>query len=65
MALTDNRWFVLVLKHVDSMLEFGRGRECPLFGGVIDIGKRLAHRLPSLPHRRVFALQTSTGAATT
>jgi hypothetical protein len=40
MSLTDNHWFKLVRGHIDSMLEFGRGSGTPLFGGVIDIGKR-------------------------
>ncbi len=42
MSLTENRWFRLVKQHIDSMLEFGRGPESPLFGGVIDIGSRRA-----------------------
>lgn len=42
MPLADNRWFSLVRTHIDSMLEFGRGPDSPLFGGVIDLGKRRA-----------------------
>jgi hypothetical protein len=40
MSLEGNRWFGIVRRHIDSMLEFGRAPECPLFGGVIDAGKR-------------------------
>jgi len=42
MSLTENRWFTIVRQHIDSMLEFGRGPDSPLFGGVIDIGMRRA-----------------------
>ena len=40
MSLIDNHWFKLAKTHLDSMLEFGRGKDSPLFGGVIDIGRR-------------------------
>jgi len=36
MTLQNNRYFQIVREHIDHMLEFGRGEDCPLFGGVID-----------------------------
>ncbi len=36
MSIVSNRWFGVVRTHLDAMLAYGRGQDCPLFGGVID-----------------------------
>ena len=49
MSLSDNPWFQIVKTHIDSMLEFGRGPDSPLFGGVVDAGLRQVLTCLSIP----------------